>query len=245
MSNIIKKEDVNLVNYEGDDGFEDIDIQLTPPTAKLVQKTGDNSDPTLQGKVVDSVTNEILPETFIPIKLWNDRVCWLPKNATELRELKSQIQSTGIEVDDVGFDEEVVCRSNDNIIGTTLGNCNICGLSEFKNGIKPYCTKVINVLGLFEGNALPHIIRFFKTSFNAGVQFVRTARILNIQTKKPLFACKYKLTTKKVEKNSNSWYVLDVKPNGYCVDEEIQIAVEMRNQFERLNKQQPVTEEDC
>lgn len=204
-------------------GFEDgIDkSELTIPRAALMQALSPQiSEPTLTpdgkdirvGNIINSMTNEILPETFIPIFKFTEWVRFNPLDS------KSP---------DFNKDFEpgaLIWKTNDPADPRTKE-------AEFgPNGEKPIATKTLNFFSLFVGHPMPVVVSFSRTSFVAGKKLLSLAAYAGGD----MFSRKYKLQTKKVT-GEFTYYVLDVAPSGDVLPEEFKQAESLWETF-RLKK---------
>lgn len=200
-------------------GFENVDLEsVTMPIAKVLQPISKEvADEAYAGygfragMIIHSLLLEKLPDTFVPIILKEDKICFVPKQDAQKNELKQRVRDRfGIELTDDDMKSAFVCRSADNATGSQFGNCTNCGLCEFDGVKAPLCNKNINVLALFEGMDLPVVIRFSSTSHKHGRAFKNLAFFAGGD----LFGRKYKLVAEKKTDKGNTWYEIKTQPAG-------------------------------
>jgi hypothetical protein len=217
-------------------GFEKMDVEsVSMPTAKLMQPTSPEitqeefSDYGFKGgQIVHSLLLERLPDTFIPLLIYEDRICFVPKQDAAKQSLKAKVkQLYGVELTDDDMKGMFVCRSDDNATGSKFGNCEDCTLCKFTDTEKPFCSRNVNVLALFEGQELPVVIRFTGTSNKHGRKFKNLAFFAGGD----LFARKYKLLTAKKSQNGNTWYEMSVQPAGKAAEGDFKVAEAMYKRF--------------
>jgi len=215
-------------------GFENVAVEtVTMPIAKLLQPISKEltdegfADYNFKaGNIIHSILLEKLPETFIPLIMNDNKICFVPKQDAGKAALKAKRP----ELTDDDFKGSFVCRSEDNITGTRFGSCQACGLAEFDGNEAPFCTKNINVLSVFEGEDLPVVIRFANTSHKHGRAFKNLAYF----SRGDLFTRKYKLLPLKKTDKGNTWFELTVKPAGKTSDAEFAMAEDMYSMFKNM-----------
>jgi hypothetical protein len=233
------------------EGFERMDIDtVTMPTARLLQpiskEVADESYADYNfkaGNIIHSLLLEKLSDTFVPLLIWDDKICFVPKQEAEKAELKAKIlERFGMSLTEDDMKSSFVCRAADNRSGDRLGDCANCKLCDFDGSDAPYCTKNINVLALFDGQELPVVIRFSATSHKHGRNFKNLAYYAGGN----LYDRLYKLTSTKKTDKGNTWYELTVKPAGKVGDEELKVkAKALHDQFLKMSievAEEPVPE---
>lgn len=130
-------------------GFEaDLDqSDILIPRAKLIQKMSDEvNDGFKEGQIINSVTKEILPATFIP--------CFVYKQYIRFDENKKMLwQTTNSK------DPRVIAEAG-------FG----------KDGEKPLAHTYMNFFSIFDGLAMPVIIGFHSASYKVGKQLLSLAQ---------------------------------------------------------------------
>lgn len=231
-----------VAQYEGASrGFENVKLEsVTMPTAKVLQPISKEvadeaySDYNFKaGNIIHSLLLEKLSDTFVPLIMNDNKICFVPKKDTDKDELKRRVlEKFGVTLTDEDFKGAFVCRSDDNINGTRFGACASCGMCEFDGAKAPLCNKNVNVLALFDDQPLPVVIRFSSTSHKHGKAFKNLAFFAGGD----LFSRKYKLITEKKTDKGNTWYEVKAQPAGKLAkdDEKYQIAESMYNQFKNV-----------
>ena len=149
---------VNVPKRGLEEGVENEDVMI--PRASLLQSLSpeiiEDTHKHLNlkvGQIINSLTKEVLPDTFIPIIRFVTWVRFNPRNK-----------------EDKNFDPTydagaTIWRSNDPHDERVLRE------GKFgPNGEKPLATKFVNFLCYFPGVEMPIVISFSKTSFKAGKQ---------------------------------------------------------------------------
>lgn len=217
-------------------GFEHVDkSSMTLPTAKLLQPTSPEvTDESFTdygfkaGNVVHSLLLDKMPETFIPLIIYDGKTCFVPKNDAVKIALKAKVKEKfNVVLTDDDLKGLFICRSKDNKTGDRFGSCEACGLCKFDGNEKPFCNNNIEVLSIFEGQELPVIVRFTSTSHKHG----RTFKNLTYYAPGDLFSRRYKIAPIKKTDNGNTWYELTVKPAGKVEGDTFAFAEMLYNQF--------------
>lgn len=201
---VMEEQETNLAiadNNEAPLGFEEDDADdLIIPRVKIIQTLSPERKDKIadEGDILNSLTKDKLNDkVFIPVLKFNSNILW-----------KDRADGGGI-----------LCKSNDgktaqNSEGAVI-NCKICRKCEFDNTKQgkealPSCTKYINFLGFFDGEYAPIILSFAKTNQAEGKKLYSLAKV----TMQNIWNNGYVLFAKEVNKNNNSWYNIDIKPNG-------------------------------
>lgn len=188
-------------------GFEEPMDQgdLIIPRAKLFQGNATEADeyPDAKGgQVLNSLTKEVLPATFIPVFKYTEVVKFNGRNAK-----------------DEDFDPAYAP-------GALIWKCTDPTDPRWHegdfgpNGEKPRAMRTMNFLAYFPGVPMPVIVSFSKTSYGAGKRLLSLAQF----TSGNMFDRKYTLTTKKEEADGNIYYVFTVNAAGVASDAERAIA---------------------
>lgn len=217
---IAKKEEMPVANTQPlgfDDGDDSDDLII--PRAKLIQQMSpeiaDEVTGIKVGDIINSITKEPLPATFIPIFKFKN---WMRFNARK--------------ANDAGYDSNfepgaMMWRSDD------PNDPNVIAEASFgPNGEKPLATTYMNFLAIFEGLPMPIIVSFANTSYKAGKQLYSMAKFAGVD----MFKRKYTLGSKKEAKDDMKYYILTTAPAGICTDEEAAIGLGMYN---KMRKMQP------
>lgn len=219
MSDIIKKVDgavtqpaVNPWQVNNEDDRED----LIFPRAKIFQGTATEFEAYPNGKpgmIINHITGAELPATFIPFLKFKQYARFNPRKPT-----------------DAGWDS----KHEPGAIIWMTSDPNDPRVAETKfgeNGEKPLAIEFMNFMSLFEGEDFPIIIPFCKTSMKAGKKLFSMLAFTGGG-----FNRKYKLTTKKMQKDGNTYHVYDVSPAGLATEEETAKAVAAYAQFSSKTK---------
>lgn len=163
-------------------------LQYTPP--KSVDIPDDVFKP---GKLVNSLTLEELPKKFVPIAV---RTKWIRFNAQESSK-------PGY---DPAFEPGAKMWESEDPTDQRVVAEGAWG----EDGSAPLATKFLEFFCLFEGEELPVLLSFAKTSFDAG------RRLLTLtQMGKEMYSFQYELTSKaETNKQQQKYYVLNVRPAG-------------------------------
>lgn len=163
-------------------------LQFTPP--KSVDIPMDIFKP---GKIVNSITLAEMPKTFVPIAV---RTKWIRFNAQE----KSK---PGY---DPSYELGAKMWESEDPLDPRVQKEGAWG----SNGESPLATKILEFFCLFEGEDLPVLLSFSKTSFTAGQRLLTMA-----QMGSEMYSFKYTLASK-LEKNKQdqNFYILTVMNAG-------------------------------
>ncbi len=203
---------------------------LIIPRASLLQSKSPEVEESLEendgkyrpGMVINSLSKEALPGEFIPVFKFTNWIRFNPRKKED-------------PAFDPAFDPgEIIWRSAD------PNDPRVLAESDFgPNGEKPLATKFMNFFCIFPGHQGAVILSFSKTSFKAGKKLISLA----LRTGGDMFSQKYRLNTKKEEKDSNTYFVFNVEPAG-PVDEALYKAAEsLYDQFAQKAKDITVHEE--
>lgn len=196
--------------------MEDIEI----PRAKLIQSTSDeattdNKDEKVDpGLIINSLTKEKLPASFIPIFKFTNYIRWNPRKKT-----------------DPNFDPAYDPGA---MIFTTMdpNDPRVIKGKEFgPNNEPPAVTKYINFFTYFPGCNMPLILSFAKTSFAAGKRLNGLTQFMGGD----MFSFKYKLKSVRRESDGTAFYVFDVAPDGKATQDEFTVAEKWYESFRGKN----------
>ena len=200
---------------------------LLLPRAMLLQALSpqvvDGVEGCRPGLVINSITNEVLPEVFISIFKYTEFLKFNP------RDSKAE-----------GFDPAydagaLIWRTNDPADPRTAE----CKFG--KDGSKPTAMKVMNFLCLFPGVPMPIILGFSKTSYKAGKKLISLAQFSGGD----MFSRKYSLKTKQAESNGNKYFIYEVGLVGKTNQDEFKAAEALYQSFrgKDLQVHEPIAEE--
>ena len=193
LTNTVKTE-LAEVNSGRPMGFEDEEANdVIIPRIKVIQTLSPErkEKQASEGDIINSLTKEKLNgKKFIPVFKFNNNVLW-----------KDRSEGGGI-----------LCMARDGKIGKTSDDqtlmCAQCRKCEFDNSKQgkealPTCTKYINFFGFFEGERMPIILSFSKTSYNEGKKLYSLAKV----TMQNMWNFGYTISEKLMVKGNNEWYV--------------------------------------
>lgn len=161
------------------------------------------------GMVINNITNEPLPEKFIPIFKYTEFLKFNP------RDTKSEQY-------DPAYDPgALIWRTND----PTDPRTQECRFAE--DGSKPTALKVMNFLCYFPGVSMPIVLGFSKTSYKAGKKLISLAQF----TGGDMFSKIYALKIKQADKEGIKYHVLDVDLVGKANKEDFAVAEAWYEQF--------------
>lgn len=190
---------------EGHEMVEGV-IEITIPRAKLIQFTSQEAtaageDRINPGLIVNSLTKQELPFVFMPIFKFTNFVRWNPRKK-----------------DVYGFDPnyqpgemmfQTVDVKDPRVQQTDLKYPN--GYLNFgTGGESPIVTRYMNYLCYFEGNGLPLILSFAKSSMKGGEGLNSLLQMYGGNA----WTYKYKLIVNLKEGAEGKYYTLEVKPAG-------------------------------
>lgn len=172
------------------------------PRAKLLQDMSPEvkaEGSTLKpGQIINSLTAEVLPVTFVPLFWFPTWIRFNPRNKK-----------------DNGFDGNyapgaLIWMSKD------PNDPRVLTEGQFgDNGEVPLATKFLNFFSIFLGHAMPIIVSFSKTSYKAGKKLITLASL----TGGDMFGKQYNLTSKLAHTDDNEYYILEVMPTGLIADD--------------------------
>jgi hypothetical protein len=213
-----------VANVTDRKGFEHVDLTTVKlPTAKLLQALSpevveeEYEDLEFKaGDIVHSILLEVMEPKFIPIMIFEDNIMFSPRKTAEQTALVATVKKAfgedmAAQVEEAMKEGNLVCRSKDGKKGDLIGaKCAECPLSKFQGNDKPWCTRNINVLALFEGQELPVIIRFSNTSYKHGQRFKNQAFYAGGN----LFDRMYSVKKKTNKNDDKTWFEMTVRPAG-------------------------------
>lgn len=219
------KEEATLAATNVPLGFEDEEPEdMIIPRVKIVQTLSPERKEKIaeEGDIINSLTKEKLNgKKFIPVFKFNNHIWW-----------KDRADGGGI-----------LCMSRDGKRGEmsdgTLALCSACRKCEFDNTKQgkeavPTCVKYINFFGFFEGEHMPIILSFSKTSYNEGKKLYSLAKV----TMQNMWNYGYTINEKLMAKGNNEWYVPVMSPAGPTSDEDREFGMALyktyRNQMESV-----------
>jgi hypothetical protein len=197
-------------------GFESgVDQQdLIIPRAKLIQALSPEMQEGVAGikigSIINSLTQEVLPEEFIPVFSFKNYIRFNPRSK-----------------DDPNFDSEyepgaIIWRSAD------PSDAQVREQTKFgPNGEKPVAVTFLNFFSFFPGVPMPVIVSFSKTSYRTGKQLLSLGRFCGGD----MFSRKYRLTSQMDTNDIGTYAVLRVAPIGDVVPEEFAVCERLWKDF--------------
>lgn len=195
-------------------GFEDEEAgDVIIPRVKVIQALSPERKDKIadEGDIINSLTKEKLNDkTFVPVFKFNNNVWWRDR-------------SEGGGINCIARDGKVGTRSDDTQV--MCAACKRCEFDNTKSGKDaiPTCTKYINFFGFFEGERMPIILSFSKTSYNEGKKLYSLAKV----TMQNMFNYGYKLSAKLMSKGGNEWFVPVMTPVGPTSEEDRAFAASL------------------
>ena len=195
-------------------GFEDeANDDIIIPRVKVIQTLSPERKEKLaeEGDIINSLTKEKLNgKKFIPVFKFNNNVWW-----------KDRSEGGGINC--MARDGRVGKMSDDTVL--MCAQCRRCEFDNSKQGKEalPTCTKYINFFGFFEGEYMPIILSFSKTSYNEGKKLYSLAKV----TMQNMWNFGYTLNEKLMVKGNNEWYVPVMTAAGPTTDEDREFALNL------------------
>ena len=197
MTDIVKTEEHALA-LTRPKGLEERSLKedLIIPRAKLFHGLPSERDefPNGQpGQVLNSITQEVLPATFVPFMKFYQWIRWNPRNTKDPNFNPEFGPGDAVWKSFNPYDERV---QREGAFGP--------------NGEAPLATKYISFIVKFDGVDMPVVLGFSKTSIRAGKQLLTTLEYL----KCPIWHRKFKLGTRKEQGDAGSYYVYTIAPEG-------------------------------
>lgn len=197
-------------------GFEEpVDKEdLIIPRAKLLQALSpevvENGKDFHAGMIINNLTKEILPETFIPIFKFTQ---WIRFNS---RNPKDENYNPSFGPGDIiwrsvdPYDPRV---TKEGIFGP--------------NGERPLATKFLNFLSYFSGVEMPVVVSFANTSLKAGRQLLSLAKF----SLDHIYARQYLLNCKQESNDMGTYFVFTVRLLGRTEKKDYEIAEAWWNDY--------------
>lgn len=219
MSDLVKQAEKHLTSQahkpRGLENSTDRNDLIIPRAKKIEAMSPEMSDPELlkagihPGVIINSITKEILPPTFIPVSYFKQ---WIRFNANKEGD-RGWVDGYGA--------RDVIYNTQDK------DDIRLASDAVWDGDLPPVTTTFLCFLGLFEGQDIPVVLSFGGTNFKTG------KTLLSLATFKggDLFSNKYKLTTKKKTNDMGSWYVFDVAFAGKASADEYAKAESIYESF--------------
>jgi hypothetical protein len=222
-----KREDKDLAKVQGGAvdsqretplGFEDEqDGDMIIPRVKIINALSPERKDKLadEGDIINSLTKDKLNgKKLIPVFKFGSNIKWRDRSA-----------GGGIE-----------CSARDGKVGIcsdgTTRICAQCKQNEFDNTKQgkesyPKCTKYINFFSFIEGEMIPIVLSFAKTNYNEGKKLYSLAKV----TMQNMWNHGYVLKEKKLAKNGNEWYNIEVAAAGATDEEQRNFGTQLFKSF--------------
>ena len=215
-------------------GFEDEDEgDMIIPRIKVINMLSPEVKDKVadEGDIIDSLTKEILnAKVFVPVFKFSSNILWKPR-----------AEGGGI-----------TCTAKDGKMGipseTTQAplQCVVCRKNEFDNTKQgpasfPTCTKYINFFGFMSDSKMPIILSFAKTNYNEGKKLYSLAKV----TMQNMWNHGYELHSKRIAKNGNEWYNIEVRACGATDESDRAIGTSLFKMYRKteLNMDADTTEQ--
>jgi len=195
--------------FESDVPREDLIL----PRARLLQSNSpdlDDYDNLKKGMIINSLTKEILPNTFIPIIYSSNWIRFNPRNK-----------------EDSGFDSSY---SPGAIIWASSDPEDSRVIEEGKfgpNGESPLATKFHNFLSYFPGCDMPVVLSFSKTSNKAGKELLSLLKLMPGD----IWSREYRLIAKAEENDKGKFFVLKTCIHGVAKADDSKLAESWYEEF--------------
>jgi hypothetical protein len=190
----IKEENMLANQHDAPLGFEDEDpSDMIIPRVKVIQTLSPERKDKVaaEGDIINSLTKEKLNgKVFVPVFKFNNNIWWRDR-------------SDGGGIKCIARDGKVGNMSDGTIL--MCASCKLCEFDNTKQGKEaiPKCTKYINFFGFFEGERMPIILSFAKTSYNEGKKLYSLAKV----TMQNMWNYGYTLNEKLQAKSGNEWFI--------------------------------------
>jgi hypothetical protein len=199
-------------------GFEDEEsTDMIIPRVKVIQTLSPERKDGVaeEGDIINSLTKDQLNgKVFIPVFKFSNHIWWKDRSdgggiKCIARDAKHGQMSDGT---------DLICAS-----------CKKCEFDNSKVGKEalPACTKYINFFGFIEGEKMPLILSFAKTSYNEGKKLYSLAKV----TMQNMWNYGYTLNEKKQAKGGNEWFICVPSANGPTSDEDRELGMELYKSF--------------
>jgi hypothetical protein len=186
---------------------------LLIPRASLLQalspQVSEGIDGCKAGVVVNSISNTVLPDRFIPIFKYTEYLKFNP------RDKKDDNFDPAYEPGQMIW--KITDKADPRVAETKFA----------EDGSKPTAQKVMNFLCFFPGEPMPIVLGFSKTSYKAGKKLISLAQLSGGD----MFSRVYQLQVKQADKEGIKYFVLDVALVGKASKEEFAVAENLYNRF--------------
>lgn len=196
-------------------GFEEgVDKEdLILPRATLLQamspQVADGKENCRPGVIINNLTNEVLPETFVPIFKWTEYLKFNPMDS----------KAEGFNPD---FEPKALIWKTTTPTAEQAAECKFGEAGE-----KPTAMKVMNFLCYFVGYEMPVVLSFAKTSYRTGKELISMMQC----RKGDMFSNRFRLIGKQKEKSGIKYFIYEIRDSGKANKEEFAIAEAWYEQF--------------
>lgn len=199
-------------------GFEDEDSgDMIIPRVKVIQTLSPERKDKIavEGDILNSLTKEKLNgKVFIPVFKFNNNIWW-----------KDRSEGGGIRC--IARDGKFGAMSDGtNLVCTSCKRCEFDNTKQGKEAL-PTCTKYINFFGFFEGERMPIILSFAKTSYNEGKKLYSLAKV----TMQNMWNYGYALNEKLQAKAGNEWFICVPSAAGPTSEEDRAFGMDLYKSF--------------
>lgn len=218
MSDLIKQDTAVSTQVKSPRGLENRTEQsdlILPRAKKIEAMSPEMQDEAcvksgiMPGKIINSITKDILPEKFVPILFFKNWIRW---NANKMGE-RGWVDGFG--------PRDIVYMTQDPKDPRLVKD------AQWDGDLPPVATTYFNFLSIFDGQEVPVIVTFGGTNAKAGRE------LLSLATFKggDLFSNRYRLTTKKVDGDKGTYFVFKVGFAEAATGAEYQIAEKLYSSF--------------
>ena len=202
------KKETAITTHKTARGFEEKTDKedLILPRATLLQALSpqvvDGAEGCRPGIIINNVTQEVLPEVFVPIFKWTEWIKFNPRDSKA-------------EEFNPAFEPGALIWKTTTPTAEQIKECKFDEAGE-----KPTALKTLNFLCYFIGVDMPIVLSFAKTSFKSGKLLLSLA----LFSGGDMFSQKYALKSKQEEKNGIKYFILEVRKLSKANKEEFVIA---------------------
>lgn len=178
------------------------------PRAKVVQFTSeeaqaaDAADRIQPGTFINALSKRPISTNFVPVYRFKSYTLWNGRKGNPNY--------------DPAFEPGAMIWTTNNRHDVKIGD----GLDFGPAGEPPRITESINFFSYFEGEKIPMILSFTKTSLKGG----KRLNTLLMEAGEDMFSNKFRLVFSQAENNGNKYYVMDVRGNGKASAEEFKLC---------------------
>jgi len=219
MSDLIKAQDTSVsTQVKAPRGLENRTDQsdLILPRAKKIEAMSPEMQDeacvksgVMPGKIINSITKEVLPEKFVPVFFFKQFIRF---NASKMGE-RGWVDGFG--------PRDIVYITQD------AKDPRLVKDAAWEGDLPPVTMTFLNFLSVFEGQQMPIIVSFGGTNYKAGRELLSLASFKGGD----LFSNKYRLTTKKVDGDKGSYFVLKCGYSEAATGQEYAVAENLYNSF--------------